>query len=288
MRKKWCPHCRKTIIKKPVVLPKSLYGNQLIAQAAVLHYGHGVPLGRVEDILGKAAATASLHDIFHRIARLLSPAIPKLINEYRKSEVKHADETGWRTDGSSGFAWIFCTETISIFQFKDNRSSKVTRSILGDKKLTGVLVVDRYGVYNKSPCQMQYCYAHLLRKVEDAGKLFIDNSEVQNFVGVFAPLLSEAMHLRTTSISDKIYYKKAELLKRKILKAINSPASHGSIATIQSIFKENKKRLYHWSKDRKVPAENNRAERELRPTVIAGKVSFGSQSEQGAELPVLF
>jgi hypothetical protein len=32
-----------------------------------------------------------------------------------------------------------------------------------------------------------------------------------------------------------------------------------------------------------VPAENNRSERELRPTVIARKVSFGSQSEAGAK-----
>jgi transposase len=31
-----------------------------------------------------------------------------------------------------------------------------------------------------------------------------------------------------------------------------------------------------------VPCENNRAERELRPTVIARKVSFGSQAEEGA------
>jgi len=32
-----------------------------------------------------------------------------------------------------------------------------------------------------------------------------------------------------------------------------------------------------------VPADNNRAERELRPTVIARKVSFGSQSDAGAK-----
>jgi len=31
-----------------------------------------------------------------------------------------------------------------------------------------------------------------------------------------------------------------------------------------------------------IPAENNRAERALRPLVIARKVSFGSQSEAGA------
>jgi hypothetical protein len=42
-------------------------------------------------------------------------------------------------------------------------------------------------------------------------------------------------------------------------------------------------RLYHWADNRNVPAENNRSERELRPTVIARKVSFGSQSEAGAK-----
>ena len=34
--------------------------------------------------------------------------------------------------------------------------------------------------------------------------------------------------------------------------------------------------------DRNVPADNNRAERELRPLVIARKISFGSQSDAGA------
>jgi len=41
--------------------------------------------------------------------------------------------------------------------------------------------------------------------------------------------------------------------------------------------------LYHWVEDRRVPCENNRAERELRPTVIARKVSHGSQGEEGAK-----
>jgi len=40
--------------------------------------------------------------------------------------------------------------------------------------------------------------------------------------------------------------------------------------------------LYHWADNRRVPAENNLAERDLRPTVIARKVSFGSLSDAGA------
>ena len=34
-------------------------------------------------------------------------------------------------------------------------------------------------------------------------------------------------------------------------------------------------RLYHWADDRNVPADNNLAEQDLRPLVIARKISFG-------------
>ena len=40
--------------------------------------------------------------------------------------------------------------------------------------------------------------------------------------------------------------------------------------------------MYRCAQDRDVPADNNLAERTLRPTVIARKVSFGSQSDAGA------
>ncbi|MFH1317550.1 MAG: transposase, partial [Candidatus Omnitrophota bacterium] len=52
-------------------------------------------------------------------------------------------------------------------------------------------------------------------------------------------------------------------------KKIMSNAKHPANQNFQDILKENEHRLYHWVGDRRVPAENNRAERELRPTVIA-------------------
>ncbi len=281
--KKWCPRCKKTIQKKPNVLPKSLYGNQLIAKAATMHYGHGIPIGRVEAILGDNSPPGGLFNIFHRVAVIWESAILKLIEEYRLSSVKHADETGWRTNGHSGYSWIFCSEKISIFKFKDTRSAKIPHEIFGKEELPGVLVVDRYNGYNRIPIKIQYCYAHLLRKVEDLEKQFNDDSEVACFVGTFIPALVEAIHLRTQPISDEEYYRKAGLIKEEILKIVDSPAKHLGIKEIQTIFKENEYRLYHWVGDRKIPADNNRAERELRPTVIARKVSFGSQSEKGAK-----
>jgi len=280
--KKWCPQCRKTFEAKPPVFPRSMYGNHLIAQAATFHYGHGITEGKIESILGQSVPSGTLFEIFHRVARLWEPAVAKLIRDFRNEPVMHADETGWRTDGHSGYAWIFCSKSISLFQFMDSRSAKTPQSVLGNQKLPGVLVVDRYPAYNKAPCRIQYCWVHLKRQVEDLAKEF-DDPEVHSFVGALEPLMSKVIHLRTESISKAAYRKKARALKRKVDKIIDTPASHLGIRNIQFIFRKHRARLYHWFSDRNIPADNNRAERELRPTVIARKVSFGSQSEQGAK-----
>ena len=279
--KRYCKHCRRTFQPSaPGVLPKGLYGNQLIANTAVMHYLHGIPMGRICEQVGIGAG--SLVEIFHNLAKLFNPVVQQLIQQYRQSYVRHADETGWRTNGKNGYVWLFATEKISIFLFRKTRSAKVPQSVLGEKPLTGVLVVDRYAAYNKSPCALQYCYAHLLRDVEDLEKEFPDSTEVNTFVSVMAPLLTAAMKLRSQPITDNDYYAKASNIKAQIINAVASPAVHLGIQHIQNIFCEKAHRMYHWADDRRVPAENNLAERDLRPTVIARKVSFGSVSDAGA------
>ena len=279
--KKYCPHCQKVFqAQAPAVLPKSLYGNQLITTAAVMHYLHGIPMGRVCE--QTEMGPGSLVEIFHRLGRLLEEVPGRLIQEYRQAPVKHADETSWRTEGQNGYAWLFATARLSIFQFRKSRSASVPQAVFGEKPLPGVLVVDRYAGYNKVPCALQYCYAHLFREVENLGKEFPDSREVQGFVATFIPLLTLAMGLRNQPLSPNQFHRKASQVQSQIRAAVESPAQHLGIRRIQDIFRENESRLYHWAQDRNVPAENNLAERDLRPTVIARKVSFGSQSDAGA------
>jgi len=98
-----CPRCGKTLpARAPEVLPKSLYGNQLVTQVVFLHYRQGIPVGRLCDQLG--LGLGAVFEILHRMAALFRGVIPKLIEEYRQAAVRHADETGWRTDGRSGYA----------------------------------------------------------------------------------------------------------------------------------------------------------------------------------------
>lgn len=280
--KRYCPHCRSTVrATAPAVLPKSLFGNQLIANTVDAHYQHGVPLGRICGQM--EISISSLVEIFHRVAHLFEKVPDKLIEEYRQAAVKHADETSWRTNGKNGYVWLFATPQLSIFQFGKNRSAAVPKAVFGVERLPGVLVVDRYNAYNKSPCEIQYCYAHLLRDLADLDKDFPDEAEVRTFVATAAPLLSLAMGLRSQAVTDTDFLGKAAKLQSEIIAVMESPARHLGVRQFQDIFRDNQNRLYHWAKDRQVPADNNLAERDLRPSVIARKVSFGSATDAGAK-----
>ncbi|MFH1421387.1 MAG: transposase [Planctomycetota bacterium] len=148
IERKWCPHCKKAVeAALPGVLPKSKYGNQLLAHVATEHYVNGRTLGQIEKETG--AGCGSLLDSMHQLAKRFEKVSDKIVKEYRRSSVKHADETGWRNNGENGYAWLFCTDKISIFRFRKTRPSAVPKEVLGTKKLPGVLIVDRYAGYNK-------------------------------------------------------------------------------------------------------------------------------------------
>jgi hypothetical protein len=97
LQRKYCARCRQGVqARAPGVLPKSLLGNQLIAEVLTSHYVHGEPLGRVSERLGLACG--SLFEMAHRTAHLFRGVVALLSAEYRHTSVRHADETGWRTD----------------------------------------------------------------------------------------------------------------------------------------------------------------------------------------------
>jgi len=282
LERKRCPKCKKVIsARAPGVLAKCLYSNRLLAYVAVQHYIYGNTLGQIEKQTG--VGYSSLIDAMHQLAKRLKGVPKTLIEAYRDSPVKHADETGWRTDGNNGYAWLFCTPRISIFRVRRTRAASVAKEVLGDKALRGILVVDRYNGYNKMPCLIQYCYAHLLRTVKDLEKDFPENAEIKIFVDALASQLTNAISLRTLDITNRQFKRQAAKIKDAIISITNRQARHPAIWKIQDIFREKAHRLYHWADDRNVPADNNLAERELRPLVIARKLSFGSQSDAGAK-----
>ncbi len=287
--KRYCKKCKKTYIAQAPVLPRSLYGNGLLSMIISMFYLEGIPLNRILEMLGNKINKGSIINALHKVSDIFSPMVETIRKDYCNNLIRHADETGWRTDGDSGYAWLFCSNTESIYIFANTRSGQIPLSILGAEELKGYLIVDRYGGYNCIKCKKQYCYAHLLRdikKIKDdyGGK----NPEVEAFTNQSIDLVSRAMGLNNKYKLDLDYYEEAKKIELELKDVMASGSLNSKIKKIQKIFLKNEYKLYHWAYNRNVPADNNFAEREIRPIVVARKVSFGSQSSRGAKTRSIF
>lgn len=282
IQRKRCRQCRKIVAGKVSgVLPRASLSNQLVVEVAFQHYVQGRTLGQLAESLGINYST--LLESLKRVAKPLAPALERLKADYRKDLVRHADETSWRTDGAGGYSWYFGSPRTSLHLFRQTRSSSVPKEVLGSDRLDGVLVVDRYGGYNRVPCRIQYCYAHLLREIKDLEAEFETNQEVQNYTRAMKLCLTDAMQLRNRNLSLPEYLRQAEAIKQKILNLSDRQAAHPGVRRWQDFFVEKHERLYQWCSSPDIPCENNYAEREIRKTVIARKLSYGSQSIEGAK-----
>jgi transposase len=282
IERKICPQCRKTVSAKVAnALPRASLSNALIVEIAEQHYLLGRTLGQIAERfeLPDATVTASLQ----RVGKLLQPCLAQLQALYRAAVVRHADETGWRTDGANGWSWYFGSAEVSLHLFRQTRGLSVVREVLGVEQLEGVLVVDRYASYHRVPCRIQYCYAHLWREMNDLGREFESNVEVQQYTQALKLRLGDAMQLRRRDLSEALYRQEAERIKGEILSLSEYSVTHPGVRKWQDFFVEKAERLYQWCESALIPAENNYAEREIRKVVIARKMSFGSQSEEGAQ-----
>jgi len=175
LERKICPKCRQIVSGRVRnAFARVALSNELVVEVAEQHYVLGRTLGQIAERFGINYST--LADSLKRVGKLLEPSLERLKTDYRASPMRHADETGWRTDGGNGYSWYFGSKNVSLHLFRDTRSASVVREVLGTAELGGVLVVDRYGGYNRVPCEIQYCYAHLLRDMKDLEQEFENNA----------------------------------------------------------------------------------------------------------------
>ena len=276
-----CKHCGKQVVSpSPDALPKAKYSN--IATSILLEeaFGNLMPYGTIAEHYGINKGT--LIGTFHRMGKIFLPLFLDILGNVKNYSVVHADETTWSMDGKRAYVWFFAADDFRLYLFRETRGSIVPKEVFdGSELLALILVTDRYGGYNSLPVHHQYCFVHLLRDLKNLEIEFPNEVEVKNFVDSFIPLLQEAISLHGKEIPIDLYRQTAEDLKKQIMAICNSPANHPGIQKYQDIFRFNEERLFQWIDSPEIPCENNFAERNLRPVVIARKMSFGCQSEQG-------
>ena len=244
----------------------------------------------------KRKALAVITEVFHipmslgglsnceaRIAEAIEKPYNDTLEEVRRQDVAHADETGWpRGNRERGWLWAFCCTTAGVFMVHAHRSQKAARELIGD--FVGKLISDRYNAYKGYKLIRQICWAHLKRDFkaisETNGRLGKIGLELHKLA---KNILKMRIRVRDGTLQWKTFQRRMPELQKRVESLLQSGARFdGNLGGKCRDILKHKKYLWTFVEDQTVEPTNNFAEQLVRQGVLWRKTSFGTQSDRGA------
>lgn len=290
----YCSNCRKDV--EPVVteaMPGATLGHRVIGLTAWFHYGLGITISQVIEILGYHLQTrltsGGLIDAWRRLAEVLLDWYEQIGEEAKRSAVLHADETGWRVDGQTHWLWCFANHTVCYYMIDRCRGSPALQRFFGEA-FAGTLIHDFWAAYEAIDVDdRQYCLVHLLRELEKVDE-HNDSLAWKAFAKKLRRLIHDGIRLRKRpDFSPARYQSRIRLIDRRLTQLAQWQGEDGcAVYTDPDTLRLAKRLRKHWDHlftflDKPdVPFDNNFAERQIRPAVILRKNSQSNRSQQGA------
>jgi transposase len=302
--KSWCPRCEKWhqahVDLSTQVIGQSRMGVRIASLIAYLRTCLRLPVRLIREYLltmhNLLISTGEIVDLLHRVAQAkkVQEAATSIKERVRKSAIVHGDETGWREGGQNGYIWCFCTpDGERYYEYDKSRAGAVVKRILGSS-FKGVLVTDFYAAYNDLPCEHQRCWVHLLRDVHDLKEEHTDNGEVLEWATRLRTLYDQAQDSLngkgrwgrwppTQQQREMLYIELVEGAAELAGRYANAK-EHGThpCHTLSKRLMLHQDSLFQFVLQEGLSADNNLAERSIRPVVVMRKVSGGTQSERGS------
>ena len=283
----YCPSCKKHV--EPVVpdaMPNATLGHNVIALSSWFHYGLGITIGQVRDILAFHLHTditaGGLLDGWGRLAEALFPWYEQIAADARNSAVLHADETGWRVDGQTYWLWCFCNHRSCYYLIDPSRGSAALQKFFTEA-FKGTLVTDFWAAYDSVGVgDNQKCLPHLLRellKVDEHN----EGVEWQSFSKQLKRLIRDGIRLRKRKdFTPERYAGRIKLIHRRLCKLADATYHDADASRLGNRISKYRDQLFTFLDTPGVPSDNNHAERQIRPAVIIRKNSLCNRSEAGA------
>jgi transposase len=262
------------------------FGPNLLALAADLKHRLGVSFRKAAEVIGTLiglpVSAGALARSGHRLAGLARPTYDGLVDHLRGAPVKHADETGWRIGGRSAWLWVFADSAVTVYRIRKSRGHDVVVEVLGEE-IAGVLVSDCFLAYDPLVCEKQKCFAHLLKTCSE-----IEAAKTRGAVRFsrrVAALLRKAMALkgRRGGMSKHGYAVACGRIEAAMDRLMAGAYTDPDNARLAKRLRKHRAALFTFLTRDGVDATNNLAEREVRPAVIARKLSAGNRTDAGAE-----
>ena len=212
----------------------------------------------------------------------------RLQQELRASPVVYGDETGWREDGHNGYLGSFSAPEVRYFLRRASRGREVVAEVLG-AEFDGVLVSDCYGAYNVQQGLHQSCWTHLLRDIHRLKEPYPQHQGRAGWAQRVREVYDQAQAYPGPDPELPATVQRAQRVKlqqqcQQRLWSICQPCL-GSDAP-RSVRCQRVERflpeLFTFVAEPRAKADNNAAERSLRPTVVSRKISGGTRSPEGS------
>lgn len=291
-----CPQCQQRWAPKPdwgaLTVGRQRMGVSVQSEVSVLREECRLPFGVIQRNLkgryGLHLSVGELVALVRGVAVRGQGEYRQLQQEIRASPVVHGDETGWRENGRNGYLWSFSTPRVRYLLYRPSRAGAV-EEVLGEE-FDGVLVSDFDGAYNMYQGPQQRCWVHLLRAIHQ-----LKERDPQDLA-----LAQWAQGVREVYDRAQAYPGPDPGLPRVVQRAQRERQQrqyqqerwsicqpHIRTAALMSVLCQRVERflpeLFTFVADPRVAADNNAAERSLRPPVVSRKISGGTRSPQGSE-----
>ena len=293
------------------VLPKSNASGQFLAMLLTMKYIDGLPLARMEYILGRMGVRVSRATLARWViqaAEQMKPLIDRLQARLMTSPVIQMDETPVqvlkepdRDPSTKSYMWVQRggppDKPIVLYHYAPSRSSQVPLKLLEGWK--GYLMVDGYAGYDavgRQPgVEHMACWVHARRGFMDAMKLQPkgQRGRADEMIAMVAELYAIEKNHRHEDDAARLQARQSE--SQKVLDRIRAwldlhqPVTPPKSALGEAISYMDKywPRLSRYIERGDLPIDNNASENAIRPFVMGRKAWLFSDTPAGADASAL-
>lgn len=285
----YCKHCEKLVTAPCAAdeIPNSYVGPNVLIQALILKYHHGLPFNKIKDVFKGLndfeISEGALSQALVRMSEWLQIEKAEILSGIRASPQIHMDETGWKINGTKHWLWEAVNKRLAYYRVAASRGAKVAREIAGIN-YEGIISTDFYSAYDCLPGKKQKCLVHLLRTMREYR--FKDNTaEFIKHEKRLNRIIRDAIHLKEneSELSGLVYERRVKRIKVRLLAWSSGDYQNKNLIRLAKRFLKHWIHLLTFLENPNVEYHNNLAERMIRPNVIIRNRSFQNRSQAGAE-----
>lgn len=289
-----CPTCGEVRSTHPLQTSvsqgaaKVQLGPRALALAALLNKKLGLTMRKTCRVLrtmtGLSITPGGLAQSLARVAGKVEAEYVQLGEQVRSSAATFADETSWWVGGPGWWLWVFTTpQGTTLYRVEQGRGSQVVRDVLGDE-YAGILVSDCLSAYDPVHYRKHKCIAHHLQAIKKARERpdTKDLSYLEAWTKLFQQVI--ALYRQRDQGSAEQFEEQRSALAARVDELVNRPCTQSGDVAVQKRLAKQHAHLLGCLYDPAAEPTNNRAERALRPAVIARKLSCGNKTDTGRQV----